>query len=272
MEAKIIGLTDSTITFNEISVRSGNKLILHGKEEALVNLDTAVKLNEIAVLERCKLIKCIEVIADKKPTCVKEVKEEVKETKEEETKEEDIDETTDDSEEVEDAPTKKGRRGRPKGAKNKKTIKRIEKIERAENKSNDRTIVVNENGKPIETKTIKEDVKAPEESESTRASIEAMEEIEKEEKLAKEIKVVDESSIEVSNQMGRTATIHTGQGTSKVDMKNNFIPESEVAKNSDPFIDPIASDRKAGDETESFLDEIDENNENNDEDDAFIEI
>ena len=248
MRAKITGLTGSTITFTEIEMSSGVKLIMHGKESAIVELDSATKQNEIAVLEGCKLIKCVEFnevketpASPSEPEVTKEVEPEV-------------------AEEVEDAPKKKGR-GRPKGAKNKKSIKRVDKVpESSKTEDDSRAIVVTENGKPVEANSIKEDMKAPEESEITRASIEALEEMEKEEKAAKEKKPVDEESLDANSQMGRTATVYNGEGPSKIDMTNSAVPESEVAKESDPFIDGDEQEAKteADKETNAFLDDIDE--------------
>ena len=208
MKAKIKGLTLSTIAFTEIEMSSGTKLVMHGQEEAVVDLDTATILNEVSVLEGCNLIKCTQIKKTKAPKApkaapvvaeaeaedeaidpVSEAVEPVTEVAEVPTEPAVV---TPEVEEIEDAPKKRGP-GRPKGAKNKKMIKRADasdKPKASEDDANEdgKVIVVNENGKPVESKTITEaDKSSPEESETTRASIEAMEEIEKEEIEAKEV-------------------------------------------------------------------------------------
>ena len=261
MKAKIIGLTESTITFNEIEMSGGNKLIMHGKEEAFVILDTATKSNEIAVLEGCKLIKCVEINTDSENTQDEDATPKI-DTPVDEAVDEEIEDSPSATKETEETEeTKKRGRGRPKGAKNKKAIKRVntkaKKPEETEKNTDNRAIVVNEIGKPIEASTItEEDKDTAEESEATKASIEAMEKLEEEEKEAKEKEKepVNEETEDTNNQMGRKATVYTGEKALKVDMKNSMVPESEVAKESDPFIDKEESD----DETNAFLEDIDE--------------
>ena len=293
MEVRITGLTESTITFNEIDMSSGSKLIMHGQETATVNLDNPAKLNEVSVLEDCNLIKCVETNKEEKCDDCKDCQHteaKVAPDKADEDIEDKPAETpppvapepvveaqpetpapTEDTEDTEDKAEKRGR-GRPKGSKNKKagSIKRVDNKEKSEEKSDDnRVIVVSETGKPVEASTTTEDDKdSAEESESTRASIEAMKKIEKEENEAKEAEKLDEKTEDVNNQMGSKATVYTGEGASKVEMKNSMVPDSDVAKEADPFIDKEDSAAKAevDAETNSFLDGL------TDEDDSFIEI
>jgi hypothetical protein len=56
MKVLIKGLTPSVIAFSEVSVLSGAKLNLHGQVEAVVDLDTIQKENEVNVLVKEKLI------------------------------------------------------------------------------------------------------------------------------------------------------------------------------------------------------------------------
>jgi hypothetical protein len=281
-KVKIIGLTDSTIAFNEICVSNGTKLNLHGKESAIVILDNIEKVNEIRVLENCDLIKCSE-LNDKgdKPKSEPEVPEEKPEVPEEKTetleektvipeeKTEIPEEKTETPEEKTETPeekTAKRRRGRPRGAKNRrKAVRRVVKEE--ENKAPaERTIVVSEDGDPVELG------KKPEEKKEKPidASIEAMEKLQKEEKgETVEEKTVENSELDANQQMGRKATIVVENNkTITKEMSNSAVPESEVSKDADAFID--MNENKSEDKVKDAF--IDADGVDDTDDDSFIEV
>ena len=73
------------------------------------------------------------------------------------------------------------------------------------------------------------------ESDATKDSIEALKKLEEEENAVD--LVINEETLDDSQQMGRDATISTGAITKKVGLVNSIIPESKSIKKSDPFID-----------------------------------
>jgi hypothetical protein len=274
MKIGITGLTASTITFNEIQGGSGANLNLHGEETAVVEMDTVYKTNEINVLEKAGLIKVenLDPKPEPTPTPVQTpVQTPVPEPTTDPVEEKTEEKTEEKAEKKGPKPVKRGR-GRPKGAKNKTKEYPTE---------SSRTIVAGEDGTPVEsnmTKTAEIDF---EESETTRASIEAMEKLEEDEKAEREVVNTDEKELPINEQMGREATIFTGESSKKVEMKNKMVPESEAAKKADPFIDrDVESETdKLDDETNSFLVDVSDNDpeapnpdKGGETDDSFIEI
>ena len=125
------------------------------------------------------------------------------------------------------------------------------------------------------------------ESESTRASIEAMKEIEEEEKA--DDLVTNEDRFDVSEKMGNKATVATGAQTKEIKLTNSVMPESENIKKQDPFIDKedksakkmddptLRSDviKKGDEDTIDFPEDdlfIAGNSPSDDEEDPFIEV
>ena len=265
MRAKITGLTASTIAFNEIEV-SGRKLIIHGTEEVTVDLDKASKLNEIAVLEGCKLIKCVEIKETK--SAIETIQQGLKDgtiTVTAISKEPVVSVTEDIEDSIPSKSTKEeGKRGRPKGSKN-KPIKRAESTE-----ENRRAVVVSENGNPVETKSAKDARNYTAETDITKASLQAMADMEEEERkqTEQERQPRNEESLDISEQMGRKATIHTGKSAIQVNIQNSVVPESKTARETDAFIDreDLTIKDKLDKDKNMFLDE------NSKEDDDFLEM
>jgi hypothetical protein len=301
MRVVITGLTESTITFNEIQVSSGAKLNLHGEEHATVEIDTVYQTNEVNILKKAGLISIEDLEVKPVPTPepipaptpaptpvsdesqgVKSITPEKATPAVQETVEEDVK-----PEKKGPQPIKRGR-GRPKGAKNK--TKADDKEDPTESS---RVIVAGEDGAPVESKMTKEsDIdKTPEPTtetldsnpEPTRASIEAMEKLEEEEKddksMMEGLSDADEKELPINEQMGRDATIFTGKSSAQKEMKNSVIPESEVARAADPFIDRGDVDEKdrVDANTNAFLDDLSEGEKSNtgsddDTDDTFVEL
>jgi len=100
------------------------------------------------------------------------------------------------------------------------------------------------------TKSISDDMA---ESEKTKASLEAMAKMKQEEEDSKTPShVVDEESLDPSEQMGRTAIVMNEGEEQVVDMVNNATPGSAKAKKADPFIDK--EDKEIADASSSKAD------------------
>lgn len=155
-------------------------------------------------------------------------------------------------------PIKRGR-GRPKGSKNKQTKKEPTggEPEESHEEESSRVIVATPNG-PVEGQMKKSAIPDAPESEQTRASIEAMEKLEAEEaeEAEEDEAFIDESELDPSERMGNEAVISTGKEAVKVELTNSILPEAEVIKERDPFIEnkdleAVAAAEKADAEAEA---------------------
>lgn len=245
----------------------------------------------------------------------KEVEEKEVEEKEEKVEKVEEVEAVEDAPTKEDVPAKKGR-GRPKGSPNKtkktkknieppkivketpkeapkqakpiKPIKPIKKIEASKApketnapKDDEDQIVVMVDGKAIRGSARNSFSPEIPDDERTRASIEALKQMEAEEEGEKaEAKEFDESSLPIQDRMGNPATISVGKNKNeKVPMKNSFVPEAKQIKDAEKFIPLVDEEtqkkinKKAKD---AFIDldddEKDPKDEKNAAGDSFIEI
>lgn len=152
-------------------------------------------------------------------------------------------------------------RGRPKGSKNKQTIKKIKKSanETVENSSD--VVVMTPAG--AQTGKMKNSFSGEiEDNDRTRASIEAMQQLEDEE--AEPEYVIDESKLDPSEQMGRKAIISTGEKELAVEMKQSMIPEAKQIKergiqwvDGDGAIDSPAKNAAKDTAKDAFVDKAD---------------
>lgn len=182
-------------------------------------------------------------------------------------------------------PKKKVGRPKKKSAKNKKSTK-VKSVKRSKNldvaeepketedaEEDSKIVVMTPNG-PITGKAANNMAGDMPESEATRASIEALKQMEEEE--AQPESLIDESKLDASEQMGGTVVIATGDSNmAKVEMKNSILPEADAIKERGiKFIDPNGDDSPVDD---SSLDEsikdifIDSDDYPEDEGDDFIE-
>jgi hypothetical protein len=112
------------------------------------------------------------------------------------------------------------------------------------------------------------------ESEQTKASLEAMEKLEAEERGDNVDVDVDEEQVEEkeedpNNQMGGTAVVGGQDGATKTAMKNSILPEETNVK-ADPFIDRGEnSEKEKSDDTKNAF--IDADDDKDDPFDAFID-
>lgn len=270
MKIHVKSLTPATLTVNSL----GN-YIIRGGEEAL-NIDVSgTQLSEFKVLEREGLIKI----------------------------------TYDDPEDGETSVTKRKGRGRPKGSKNKTTIEKeseekakeeadveaqAEAEEKAkadeENKKVTRNkteaeavtdemggkVVVSVPGGPVEGKMVNSSIGEAQESLKAEASIEAMKKLEEEEKEEGELfetyNPIKEEDLDPSEQMGGKAVISVAGDSKKVDLVNSVLPEADVIKERDPFIDKEDNakiEKVKDDLQESFLESLEDKDAD---DDTFIEV
>lgn len=118
------------------------------------------------------------------------------------------------------------------------------------------------------------------ESEATRASIEALRQMEEEEAVPESL--VDESKLDISQRMGTSAVVATGENSvQKIAMRNSILPEAEAIKaRGIKFIDPTGDGNPIDDGSELdesikdiFIDDDgDDGKAKEDGGDSFIEI
>jgi len=168
-----------------------------------------------------------------------------------------------------------GKRGRPKGSKNVKGVKQKEevknpitpkKITKSSNvglKDGSDVVVMTADG-PRTGQMKRNAIGDINESESTKASIDAMEKLNLEEKESRDSEPIDESKLDLSERMGLKAVVSCGEGSAQsVSMKNSVIPEAEQIKDRGvKFIDEEEDEREG-----SIL--IDENDADHDNDDGL---
>jgi len=138
-----------------------------------------------------------------------------------------------------------GKRGRPKGSKNVNGVQQKEIVPEVKNPINPKKITKSSNvglkdGSDVVVMTAdgprngqmkRNAIGDMDESESTKASIEAMEELEREERESREAEIIDESKLDLSERMGLKAVVSCGEGSAQsVSMKNSVIPEAEQIK------------------------------------------
>lgn len=288
MRMAIKGKSQRTITLN------CNNLILRGTEAAIIEVNTEEQMAELRALEGVNLIRTINVDEyekSKEKESVNNSETPYTDIIDVSTPSSDIIDTdnNEDSEVVEEIEdSTKRKRGRPKGSKNKKTVEESSKKETNQEMAeisefNDdefddleepeddsptiATLEIPDTGPSVATihtgqtviqRTMVNQpiVSEQEDSEDVQASLEAMAILEQEEADAKasEEQGLDEKDMDVNEQMGRSATIATLQGSKTVTMKNSVIPEADAIKKSDPFIDMDDTKPRSDD---AFLDDDD---------------
>ncbi len=255
MKVNIRSLTNATLTINSL----GN-YIIRGREVAFNVEISETQILELKVLERENLIK-IEYIG--------------------------VQASTKDTPRV----VKRGR-GRPKGSGvkpvlvkeieseiKKKDKKETAKITRNKTKAEAITdemgskVVVAVPGGVVERQMVHSVVGDAKESLKAEASIIAMEELEAEEAglLVEDKRVIDEESLDPSERMGGSAVISVGGDTKKVNLANSILPEADIIKNRDAFIDKEDKSKIKEDSADFYLDENDDIDKNDNDDDLFIE-
>jgi len=178
-------------------------------------------------------------------------------------------------------------RGRPKGAKNKiaakgkksevktevtkvvpKPIKKLDPVAMSKSTPSDdiedKIVVMTANG-AVSGHMVKSYTGDMPECEATEASIQAMRDIEAEEKADREAEEVveDQSGLDASERTGGKAVIATGdRQATHVEMKNSVLPEAEAIRKAPKFIDlPKAEDNSE----DAFIDKTDDK-------DDFLEV
>jgi hypothetical protein len=267
MKVEIKGLTDSVIAFTHVTVSNGTTLTLHGKVEAVVDIDTSEKEAELVGLKNARLVsaRSADIVVEKAPE--DEESEEAKEIVEpkEESKEE----------------SKKRGRGRPKGSKNKKKeeekAKKAKKepvLEKAEElidpieeaQANSRAVVMTGGGEAVDSNMQHMVAGEIKESSQTKDSLDAMAKLEAEEKGEAVEAPVDEKSLDPNEKMGGTAVIGGQDGTEKVEMKNSILSEN---KDYDPFID--SEEREIKEDLDKKNNPFIESDAKDDDFDAFLD-
>jgi len=283
MKVNIKSLTPATLTINSL----GNYIIRGDDEAQNVEFSGQAK-SELLVLEREGLIRISYL---------------------------------DPSDAPQEAPKPKKGRGRPKGAKNKATLakeeeakeeakeeviaKEEEKIQAEDDKvirnkteaeavtdAMGSKVIVTVPGGAVEGKMVNSVVGEAQEltTAKTEASVRTMEELEAEEadKAVEDKYVINEEDLDPSERMGGKAIISAGGDAKEIDLVNSILPESDVIKERDPFIDrrdnkeieevkqdnddafmeSLTKDAKGNKESK----ETDENEGNEENDDTFIEV
>lgn len=260
MKTQVTNLTQSTLVLNKLSG------VLAGGASRTFDITTDDQRIELDVLQRAKVISCnaVETIAtpfivatDRTSTTV-----------------------------TSSPPVAKNKGGRPKGSKNKPKVlagqseqRRVTEAEARTQQEGSRVVITN--GKQtFETKMRKSYANDLPETEATKASLEAMEKLEREER-GEDVPppAVDESKLNPSEQKGGKATIMREGVNQKVDLTNNAV-RLKGTKDVDPFID-----REANAQREELLSkqapsplididpdaDIDGDGDGDDHSDAFIE-
>jgi len=140
-------------------------------------------------------------------------------------------------------------------------------IEKNGSDETDSKVVVMTPGGTITGNTVNNMAGDLQESEATRASIEALKKMDSEEAIPDS--VIDESNLDVSQKMGQPAVIATGEKSfKKMSMKNSLVPEADaIKKRGIKFIDPNGEDTSVDESVKDIF--IDENKDGDDVD--FIE-
>lgn len=264
MKIIVVGKTDCIITLNKIGMP------IHGKQQALVEIDNDEKKNEILGLKRAGLLDIIEVniAEEREKEAIVEIHGDSSEpngnvpyTKPEdapratETPVEPINLTlaTPPTATSEPAPeSKKNKGGRPRGSKNKKAAavtkkteqERVVEAEAKTQKMGARVVISTGNGS-VESKMRRTFEGEIPETETTKESINALEKIEKEEvedKKQGSIKV-DESNLDPSEQMGRQAVVVQEGKQNKKELSNSIIPGQKEIRDNINFIDENKKDK-----------------------------
>ncbi|MFA5313098.1 MAG: hypothetical protein WC375_07285 [Methanomassiliicoccales archaeon] len=251
MKISITGTTESVITFNTLGI------VLRGKQTA-GNLDitTDEQRNEIIVLKRAGFINVRElepsraneypIFPEAKPITKPDIKlpnESLTQNLSGGSLADDIGSSmSDDVEDLVFAPTNTQavqapkRPGRPKGSKNKiKTISRCNYKNDESGNESGREVIIGTASGIRKGNMVHSAVESKEDPENVRESLEAMEEIKKEE--ASKSDKIDESTFELHERNGGKAYIATGESIQQINAVNSVLPESDNIKNRDPFID-----------------------------------
>jgi len=262
MKVRIINLTESIINFNKCGIP------LRGREEATVEIDNEGKKNEIMGIQRAGLID-VEAESPELPNTEEReaTPEEIKAVQDQLAQSAndpnltlvtghtlEIDNKTGEVTKVDnvEAPKAKNKGGRPKGSKNKKGTKsdqqRVIEAEAKTQQMGGRVVIATVDGlkEGRMTRSVIDDLP---ESDRTRASLEAMEKLqrEEEEEISLPDTLLDENTLPPNEQMGRKATISTPQGDMKIDLVNSVVPESKQSREANPFIDrPLDASEQAG--------------------------
>jgi len=164
----------------------------------------------------------------------------------------------------------------------KKIIKKITKRESSETvdeaSSDDGEVVIMTEGGARKGKGRRAIVKDAPESDSTKASIDALKKLEDEEAESIQDNVVNESSLPLEERMGSKATVAFGRKNAEsIEMKNSILPEAEqigkveTSKDLNSFILLEDNDYKQKEQIRIKNAFIDSENSNDNEDDNLIE-
>jgi len=235
MRATIIGKTEAILSLNALGIQIQGRVIAKD-----IEINTKAEKAEIEGLEKSGFIKIIYETKDIPVT------EEARGANDSKTKENDTGDG--DGEKDSEKPIKKI--PTPENIEPKSEQQRVLEAEAKTQKEGSRVIISVGEG-TIETKMIKSFAGEAPESEATKASIKAMDKLEKKEKeeeeedaAADENPPVNEEDLPPEEQMGRVATIIDEGSDKKVDMVNTAIPGAAEAKDGDPFIDKADPDTK----------------------------
>jgi len=221
MVVSIKGLTGSTIILNSLKITLRGETVLNN-----IVIDNDEQMREIIGLKNAKLL-VYRTETDKPKVEEQNIKinfENQSQTISQFSSpiEESVSITTEEAEEIEKAE-KEEFILKPKV---KKIIKAVEQESVVQN---DEVTVMTLSG-PKSGKMVRSITKNMPESEATRASIEAMKQLEAEEAEEDTEDVQwDESALPENERMGSPATIGAGKNSIQVNMRNSILPESEIA-------------------------------------------
>lgn len=199
MRHTIKGITDRTITFNSLGITvRGNCSNLAQYPHSIarsIDIKTEDQWNEINAMMKAGLIS---IESEERP--VQKPQKPHKTPK---------------------LSSKTSKEKTPKSSKKAKTVKRISRVE--DNVSE--AVVVTADGLVSKGRMTKSSDLDLQESEVTKASMEAARQIEEEERKAKNAKPIDESKLDISERMGNDVVVSGSEGTkSKVKISRSALP------------------------------------------------
>ena len=273
MKVIVVGKTDSILNLNKVGVP------IRGKIQAVLEIDTEEKKNEIIGLKKAGYLDILEVNTPEEkipvlvspPVPISIPVSTLESAPKADTSLETEAITLVPSPVTQPEAKKKG--GRPKGSKNKKVKAQAQSEAQRCATAEARTqemgskVIIGMGDRNIETKMRKSFEGEIKESEATKDSIRAMEEIQNAEakEKNKEDTKIDETKLDPSEQMGRQATVVQEGTQKKTSLAKSIIPEQEKIREVDPFIDN--KDDVKDPSKDAFVDKTED-----EDDDSFLKI
>lgn len=240
------GRTNAVIALNKIGVP------IRGTSQAVLKIENEEHQKEINGLVAARLIDII--VDDIRAVPIPIPQPNVQQINFESTidKDQKVEEKNEEKKEEKKA-TKKNKGGRPKKNKPLSENERVRQAEERTQKLEGRVVIGTGNGN-VESKMKRSAINDIIETDKIKASLEAMKQIEDDEKEETEpaddlVNFLENKNLDASEQTGGKATISTESGEKQESMVNNITPGSDEIKKADPFVDK--KDKETGKKTDT---------------------